>query len=116
MPTRTIFINLNPNGASTDDSGVINMMNVKRMSVKSCTFDGTATTKKHFIISNMPGNDIVGIFSGVANIQLPQNPIVFDYQQPVNFQGTYTFSIYDYAGALTAITGNIVLHLEFETL
>lgn len=111
---RTVFVNLAPGGASNDDSGILNVFNVHRMTVKCVSAQVTATGNNHYITSNMV-NDVVGTFSGVANIQLKQEPIIFDFPQPVNFQGTYNFQFYSFAAASSAITGNVILHLEFDT-
>ncbi len=64
----------------------------------------------------LAATDVVGYFSGADNVDVNQQPIVYEFPEPRNFQGTYNFQMFTFAGASVNLTGNILLHIEFHCL
>lgn len=117
MPIQTIFVGLNPNNASVDQSGPLNVDSCKRLKVKNCVFQGTEVKSALYIQSTMiPGNPVMCTFSGRPDVYQNSSVAIFDFRSPVTFQGNYDFRFFDATGTPVNLTGNIILHLEFTVL
>lgn len=114
MPIKTVFLNLNPAAAKSDQSGIINVFRCKRLKVKAAIFEGTAADKQCFMTSDLVSNECLCLFSTRPAVYQAFSEVIFDFDKPVSFQGTFNFNFFSNDGVAIALTGNIVLHLEFH--
>lgn len=116
MTIQTIFVNLSPGGSVSEDSGEITVVNCTKLIVKGCYFEGTATDTLNYVTSNLTTTQKpFALFSGRLGLQIATETI-WEFKRPQNFQGQYSFSFFKFDGTALAVTGNVILHLEFHCL
>jgi hypothetical protein len=102
---------------TANNTGVVSLrvpFNVNSIKITAPSSVLTLGASNYYIESNLISGNLVGRFSGSENNSISNNTTVdYYYSNHRQIDNEYEFTVYDYDGSPSEITGNVLISFQF---